>query len=53
MKDIVIRRLNLARKFAACPVCGRQGKRHSRKTRILHEIGVTGPTVLEVTYSMH
>lgn len=51
--DIKTRRVNLVRKFAPCPRCGKVGKRHSIRTRRLDEIGVMCPTVLIVRLSVH
>jgi transposase len=48
-----VRRINLSRKIATCPKCGTASKRHSIGTRRLREVGISGPTVLEVTYSKH
>jgi transposase len=48
-----IRRINLSRKVAPCPRCGHMGKRHSLGKRRLREVGINGPTMLEVTYSKH
>ena len=48
-----VRRINLSRKIAPCPRCSQMGKRHSLGRRNLHEVGISGPTVLEVTYSKH
>ena len=47
------RRINLSRKTAHCPKCGASSKRHSEGVRRLREMGITAPTVLEVTYSKH
>ncbi len=47
------RRIALTRKKAHCPRCGELSKRHSTCHRRLREIGITGPTVVEVTYSKH
>ncbi len=48
-----VRRINLSRKQAVCPRCRRLCKRHSLGTRRLREVGISGPTLLEVTYSKH
>jgi transposase len=48
-----VRRINLSRKLAPCPRCNRMGKRHSLGRRRLREVGINGPTILEVTYSKH
>ena len=48
-----IRKINLSRKSAPCPKCTAIGKRHSIGKRTLREVGISGPTVLEVTYSKH
>ncbi len=48
-----IRRINLSRKTAPCPKCGTVSKRHSVGRRRLREVGISAPTVLEVTYSKH
>ena len=48
-----VRRINLSRKIAPCPRCNHQGKRHSLGRRRLREVGINGPTILEVTYSKH
>ena len=36
-----------------CPKCGTVSKRHSIGRRRLREVGISAPTVLEVTYSKH
>lgn len=48
-----VRKLNLARREKECPQCGEISKRHSIGARRLREVGLSGPTVLEVTYSKH
>lgn len=48
-----IRKINLSRKTAPCPRCGEVSKRHSIGQRRLREVGISGPTILEVTYSKH
>jgi hypothetical protein len=48
-----IRRINLSRKTARCPVCRELSKRHSEGLRTLREIGINHPTVLQVAYSKH
>ncbi|MHC4884608.1 MAG: hypothetical protein ACYTGH_05935 [Planctomycetota bacterium] len=48
-----VRRINLSRKLAPCPRCNHMGKRHSLGRRRLREVGISGPTLLEVTYSKH
>ena len=53
LRGTKIRKINLSRKSYLCPRCNTIGKRHSIGKRILREIGVSGPTVLEVTYSKH
>ena len=50
---IKTRRIVMTRRSALCPTCGTACKRHSNGRRRLREIGVTGPTVVEVTYSKH
>lgn len=52
MKNI-LRRINLSLRSARCPVCGAVCKRHSNGCRLLREVGISRPTVLEVTYSKH
>jgi transposase len=52
-QGIKVRQINLSRKTAICPRCGTIGKRHSVGHRRLREIGIAGPTVLEVIYSKH
>lgn len=52
-KTVKTRRIIMARRSALCPACGAACKRHSNGRRRLREIGVTGPTVVEVTYSKH
>ena len=52
-RDTKIRRINLARKSASCPKCNQMGMRHSLGQRRLREIGIVGPTILEVKYSKH
>ena len=47
------RRMNLSRKEAPCPKCSTVSKRHSCGRRTLREIGISSPTVLEITYSKH
>lgn len=53
LRGVRVRKINLSRKVALCPKCGLEGKRHSNGTRRLREVGISGPTVLEVTYSKH
>lgn len=53
MTPIKTRRIHMSRKAAPCPCCGSVCRRHSNARRHLWEIGVTGPTVVEVTYSKH
>lgn len=48
-----VRKINLSRKSAPCPRCNDVGKRHSIGKRSLREVGISGPTELEVTYSKH
>lgn len=48
-----IRRINLSRKIAPCPRCNTASKRHSLGKRKLREVGISAPTLLEVTYSKH
>ena len=48
-----IRRINLSRKIVNCPRCNTSSKRHSIGKRMLREVGISGPTMLEVTYSKH
>ncbi len=52
-RGVKIRRINLSRKVAPCVKCGTISKRHSIGQRRLREVGVTGPTVLHITYSKH
>jgi transposase len=47
------RRMNLSRETTPCPKCTTVSRRHSIGKRTLREIGISGPTVLEVTYSKH
>jgi transposase len=47
------RKINMSRKTSPCPKCGEMSKRHSIGRRRLREVGISGPTVLEVTYSKH
>ncbi len=47
------RRVTISRKAAPCPRCGEMSGSHSFGRRRLHEIGVSKPTVLHVTYSKH
>jgi len=48
-----VRKINLSRKTAPCVKCGTLSKRHSIGRRRLREVGVSGPTLLEITYSKH
>ncbi len=48
-----IRKINLSRKVSPCPRCNHMGKRHSLGYRKLREIGISGPTILEIVYSKH
>jgi len=48
-----VRKINLSRKQAPCPMCNTVGKRHSIGRRRLREVGISSPTVLEITYSKH
>jgi transposase len=52
-RGIKFRKINLSRKAAHCPRCNKLSKRHSMGRRRLREVGISGPTVLEVTYSKH
>jgi hypothetical protein len=52
-KGAKVRELNFSRKIAPCPRCGEICKRHSVGKRRIREIGIKGPSVLEVTYSKH
>ena len=45
--------MSLSRETAPCPKCTAVSRRHSIGKRTLREIGISGPTVLEVTYSKH
>lgn len=47
------RKINMSRKVSQCPRCGGLSKRHSIGRRRLREVGISGPTILEVTYSKH
>jgi len=47
------RQMNLSREMAPCPKCTTVSKRHSTGKRTLREIGISSPTVLEITYSKH
>ncbi len=47
------RRVNISRRVYPCPLCGELAARHSTGRRRLREIGVDGPTVVDVTYSKH
>ena len=47
------RKINMSRKVSQCPRCGGVSKRHSIGRRRLREVGISGPTILEVTYSKH
>ena len=47
------RKINLSRKAAPCPRCNQISKRHSLGRRRLREVGISGPTILEVSYSKH
>lgn len=48
------RRVDLSRRrFAPCPRCGAVGGRHGACTRRVLELGVSGPTALEVIYTKH
>ncbi len=47
------RRVTMSRKNAPCPRCGGLSKRHSNARRRLREVGISGPVVVEVTYSKH
>lgn len=49
----VIRRAKTIHRIWPCPACNASGKKHSLRTRQLREIGITGPTILEVTCSVH
>lgn len=52
-RGVKIRKINLSRKTAPCPHCGTISKRHSIGQRKLREVGISAPTLLEVTYSKH
>ena len=52
-RGIKSRRMNLSRKMAPCPKCKTVSKRHSVGKRTLREVGISSPTVLEITYSKH
>lgn len=49
----VIREVTVSQVQAACPRCGRVGKRHSLSIRHLREIGISAPTIVRLTYSKH
>jgi len=53
LKGTKIRRLCLSRKKCRCPRCQTSSKRHSVCKRRLREVGISGPTILEITYSKH
>jgi len=48
-----LRRINLSRINTPCPKCMTISKRHSNGKRKLKEVGISAPTILEVTYSKH
>lgn len=52
-RGMKIRKINVVRKVAGCPRCGAASKRHSIGRRRLRELGITGPTMLDVRYSKH
>lgn len=52
-RAVRVRSINMVRKRAACPRCGWAGVRSHKGRRHIAEIGLSGPTVLEVVYSKH
>jgi transposase len=52
-EGVTLRAVNLSRKVVECPVCGTVSKRHSLGHRWLRDIGLTQPSILEITYSKH
>ena len=52
-RGVKYRQMNLSRNTANCPKCGTLSRRHSTGKRTLREVGISGPTVLEITYSKH
>lgn len=49
-----VRSLDISRRRASCPKCGRDGKRHSKGVRYVHEVSVfENPLILELTLSKH
>lgn len=48
-----VRRVNVARREAPCPLCNAPARRHSIRRMELAEIGISRPTFLDVTYSKH
>ncbi len=48
-----IRKIDLSRKEAINEETGEVCRRHSTGVRRLKDIGLTGPSILEVTYSKH
>ena len=52
-RGVKCRRMNLSRKTAPCPKCSTVSKRHSIGQRTLREVGISSPTILEITYSKH
>lgn len=48
-----VRSVNISRRMANCPRCGRDSKRHSEGIRRLHEIGVIDQTVIIERRSKH
>jgi hypothetical protein len=52
-QEIKIRTINISRKEATHPETGEICRRHSTCRRKLKDIGVSGPSILEVIYSKH
>ena len=53
IKGAKVRQINLSRKAAKCPSCGKEGRRHSLGHRWIYDLGLSKPALLNVTYSKH
>lgn len=49
LKGTKVHKINLLRNTGLCPRCGTVCKRTHKHTRQLHEVGISVPTVLEIT----
>ena len=53
VKTVKTRKMNLSRRMYPCPVCESPSPRHNEDERRIHDIGISVPTDLLITYSKH